>query len=97
VAERESQSWIRGYCWGTTSIISTGPVGFPRGAPTIVWTGLIGHAFIDAYEVLGDKSYLEVAQSICEFIYHESATLIFKIARTSITTLGQHISFTIPT
>jgi len=34
----------------------------------IVWTSLIGQAFLDAYEILGDKKYLDVAISICEWI-----------------------------
>src|SRR5207244_2271669 len=40
-------------------------------APTIVWTGLIGHAFLDAYEVTGDGRYLAVARSSCDFILDE--------------------------
>ena len=34
----------------------------------IVWTVLIGYAFLSAYELLGDKKYLDVAVSICEWI-----------------------------
>lgn len=34
----------------------------------IVWTALIGQAFLDGYEVLGDKTYLEVAESACGWI-----------------------------
>ncbi|MBU4009123.1 MAG: delta-aminolevulinic acid dehydratase, partial [Proteobacteria bacterium] len=36
--------------------------------PITVWTSLIGQAFIDAYEITGDKKYLEVAESICDWI-----------------------------
>lgn len=36
--------------------------------PITVWTSLIGHVFLDAYEVIGDKRYLEVAESICSWI-----------------------------
>jgi hypothetical protein len=34
----------------------------------IVWTSLIGQAFLDAYESLGEERYLDVAKSICNWI-----------------------------
>ena len=34
----------------------------------IVWTVLIGYAFLSAHELLGDKKYLDVAVSVCEWI-----------------------------
>jgi rhamnogalacturonyl hydrolase YesR len=34
----------------------------------IVWTALIGLAFVDGYEHLGEERYLEVAQSVCHWI-----------------------------
>jgi rhamnogalacturonyl hydrolase YesR len=34
----------------------------------IVWTSLIGQAFLDAYELLGDSRYLDVAESACRWI-----------------------------
>ena len=34
----------------------------------IVWTSLIGQAFLDAYEMFGEKRYLDVSLSICEWI-----------------------------
>lgn len=39
-----------------------------RREPITVWTSLIGHAFIDAYETLGQQKYLNVAASICEWV-----------------------------
>ncbi|NIQ13800.1 MAG: hypothetical protein GTO02_05160, partial [Candidatus Dadabacteria bacterium] len=36
--------------------------------PIIVWTALIGFAFLDAYETLREEKYLDVAKSICEWI-----------------------------
>lgn len=36
--------------------------------PITIWTSLIGHAFLDAYEILGDKKYLNVAESVCDWI-----------------------------
>jgi hypothetical protein len=40
----------------------------PKMMPSIVWTSLIGHTFLDAYEELGNVKYLEVAASICCWI-----------------------------
>jgi len=34
----------------------------------VVWTGLIGQAFLDGYEIFGDERYLDIARSSCEFI-----------------------------
>jgi rhamnogalacturonyl hydrolase YesR len=36
--------------------------------PITVWTSLIGQAFIDAYEIIGDDKYLKVADSVCRWI-----------------------------
>jgi hypothetical protein len=62
---------FRGSSWGNHFDYQHRAGSIPRGTPTIVWTGLIGHAFLDAYETLGDAKYLDVAQSICEFIATE--------------------------
>jgi rhamnogalacturonyl hydrolase YesR len=43
----------------------------PKDTPTVVWSSLIGQAFLDAYEVLREQEYLDVAQSICTFILKE--------------------------
>jgi len=43
----------------------------PKGLPTVVWTSLIGHAFLDAYEHSGEDRYLHVAVSACEHILHD--------------------------
>jgi rhamnogalacturonyl hydrolase YesR len=41
---------------------------YSKHEPIIVWTALIGQAFLDAYEVLGEGRYLEIARSVCEWI-----------------------------
>jgi len=30
--------------------------------PITVWTSLIGHSFLDAYEIIGDQKYFSVAR-----------------------------------
>jgi rhamnogalacturonyl hydrolase YesR len=39
-----------------------------KNVPSIVWTSLIGHAFLDAYDHLQQESYLQTAVSSCEHI-----------------------------
>lgn len=39
-----------------------------RHEPIIVWTSLIGQAFLDACEILGDPKYMDVAISACDWI-----------------------------
>ena len=62
---------FKGYCWGNHFDYQSRGGRIPASVPTVVWTSLIGHAFLDAYEALGEKSYLEVGCSIAEFILHE--------------------------
>ncbi len=42
--------------------------------PTVVWTSLIGHAFLDAYDHFHDDRFLKVAVSSCEHILRDLAT-----------------------
>jgi len=56
------------YCWGNHFSFSTRAGTIPRDAPTIVWSSLIGLAFLEGYEVLGTPQYLDVAASIAEWI-----------------------------
>ncbi len=39
-----------GACWGNHFDYQSRSFYLPKGAPTVVWTALIGHAFLDAYE-----------------------------------------------
>jgi rhamnogalacturonyl hydrolase YesR len=52
----------------------------------IVWTSLIGQTFLDAYGMFGDRKYLEVAESVCDWI------LTIPVVRTETgTCLGYHV------
>ena len=62
---------FRGYCWGNHFDYQSRGGNISKGTPTIVWTGLIAHAFLDAYELLGDSQYFDVAKSACDFILDE--------------------------
>ncbi len=57
-----------GFCWGNSfDYVSRGHF-LPKNSPTIVWTSLIGHEFLEAYRTFNDYKYLEVLKSIGEFI-----------------------------
>jgi len=57
-----------GACWGNHFDYQSRSFYLPKGAPTVVWTALIGHAFLDAYEQFQVQRYLQVAVSACEHI-----------------------------
>lgn len=52
-------------CWGNEFTFTIRAGWIPQAEPTIVWSGLIGQAFVDAFEILGDPRYLEAANSTC--------------------------------
>src|SRR5688572_17181435 len=57
-----------GHCWGNHFDFSTRSGCMKAHTPTIVWSGLIGQAFLAAYERWADPSYLRIADSICNWI-----------------------------
>lgn len=57
-----------GACWGNHFDYQSRTFYLPKGVPTIVWTSLIGHAFLDAFDHFQDEQYLRIAISACEHI-----------------------------
>jgi polysaccharide biosynthesis protein VpsJ len=57
-----------GYSWGNHFDFVTRSGVNPAGSPIIVWTSLIGQAFLEAYEQTGDGRFLEVARGACAWI-----------------------------
>lgn len=55
-------------CWGNEFTFTTRAGRIPRHEPTIVWSGLIGQAFVEAYRLLGDQRYLDAARSVCRWM-----------------------------
>lgn len=55
-------------CWGNEFTFTTRAGRIPRQEATIVWSGLIGQAFVDAFEILEDARYLDAANSVCNWI-----------------------------
>lgn len=63
-----------GACWGNHFDYQSREFYLPKGVPTIVWTSLIGHAFLDAYDLLKKDEYLEIATSSCDHILRDIKT-----------------------
>lgn len=76
---RASLDWLldhpsRGYsglCWGNHFDYQSRGFYLPKDAPTVVWTSLIGLAFLDGYRQLGDRRYLDAATSACRHIQQD--------------------------
>jgi polysaccharide biosynthesis protein VpsJ len=64
-------SGYSGACWGNHFDYQSRSSYVPKGLPSVVWTSLIGHAFLDAYDHLQKPASLEVAVSSCEHILHD--------------------------
>jgi rhamnogalacturonyl hydrolase YesR len=57
-----------GISWGNHFDFTTRSGTIAKGEPTIVWSGLIGQAVLEAFEQTGDEKYLTLAEGICEWI-----------------------------
>ncbi len=60
-----------GACWGNAFDYQSRLFYLPAGQPTVVWSALIGHAFVDAFEAGMGRSYLATARSTSEFILRD--------------------------
>ena len=83
--DREREKGHVGHCWGNHFDFSTRSGCMVAHTPTIVWSSLIGQAFLEAYEQTGDIRFLDVSESICRWI--------LKLPREQ-TTCGTCISYT---
>jgi polysaccharide biosynthesis protein VpsJ len=72
--ENQSKGYS-GACWGNHFDYQSRTFYLPKGVPTIVWTSLIGHAFLDAYDHFQKEKYLQIAVSACEHILRDLDTL----------------------
>ena len=51
------------FCWGDPYEYATRGGRRPYGEPLLIWSALIGQAFLDAYELFCDDKYLHIAES----------------------------------
>jgi hypothetical protein len=56
------------FCWGDPYEYATRGGRRPRGEPTLIWSALIGQVFLEAFELLQDPHYLEVAKGIGRWV-----------------------------
>jgi len=63
-----------GACWGNHFDYQCRSFYLPKGVPTVVWTSLIGHAFLDGYDHFRNDRYLQTAISACEHILRDLNT-----------------------
>ena len=59
-----------GFCWGYPFDWQS-RIFIPKGTPSGVVTSITAHAFLDAYKILKDKKYLEIAKSSCNFLLND--------------------------
>ncbi len=64
-------SGYSGACWGNHFDYVSRAFYLPKGTPTVVWTALIGHAFLDAYVHFKDDRHLETAISACKHVLND--------------------------
>ncbi|HKV37986.1 MAG TPA: hypothetical protein VJX67_02145 [Blastocatellia bacterium] len=72
--EENQSPGYSGACWGNHFDYQSRTFYLPKGVPTVVWTSLIGHAFLDAYDQYQDVGYLNIAVSSCEHIIKDLET-----------------------
>jgi hypothetical protein len=56
------------YCWGDPYEYATRSGRRPKNEPILIWSALIGQAFLDGYEHFEDDAYLRVAESVGSWI-----------------------------
>ncbi len=59
-----------GYCWGYPFDWMS-RIFIPKVTPSIVVSCIVANAFLDAYEILRDEKYLNVAKSVCNFLLND--------------------------
>jgi hypothetical protein len=57
-----------GACWGNHFDYQSRSTYVTKNMPSVVWTALIGHAFLDAYEHFQREKFLAIAESACAHI-----------------------------
>jgi hypothetical protein len=73
--EENTSKGYSGAAWGNHFDYQSRSFYLPKGEPTIVWTSLIGHAFLDGYDHFKHDEYLKVAVSACDHILKDLDTL----------------------
>jgi hypothetical protein len=67
-----------GFAWGNHFSYESRNGTIRKGMPTVVWTSLIGQAFLDAVDTLQDPKYLRTAAGIAEFLLRHVGKVEFQ-------------------
>jgi hypothetical protein len=59
---------FREYSWANHFDFASRAGRYSKDESIIVWSALIGHAFLDGFEALGERRFLAVAESVCRWI-----------------------------
>lgn len=65
---------FHGASWGNHFDYQSRGFYLPKSIPTVVWTALIGHAFLDGYDIFREERYLQTAVAACEHILADLKT-----------------------
>ena len=66
--DRNKSSRYKFHSWGNHFDFTSRSGRLPKLEPIIVWTSLIGHAYLDAYEMFKEERFVEIAKSITGWI-----------------------------
>jgi len=69
--KNSSSPGYSGLCWGNHFDYQTRLYYLPKGGPTVVWTALSGHAFLDMHSLTKEADCLRAVESIGRFILHD--------------------------
>jgi polysaccharide biosynthesis protein VpsJ len=69
--KQNQSAGFSGPCWGNSFDYQTRLYYLQKFQPTVVWSSLIGHAFVDSFEKFGREHDLVIARGICDFILRD--------------------------
>jgi hypothetical protein len=73
LVEHQSPGY-NGSCWGNHFDYQSRSSYVTKDIPSVVWTSLIGHAFLDGYQHFQNESFLKIAESACVHIQRDLGT-----------------------
>jgi rhamnogalacturonyl hydrolase YesR len=66
--DRHKVSRFQNHSWSNHFDFSSRGGSYTKDDPIIVWTSLIGQAFLDVFEITRENRWLEIADSVCRWI-----------------------------
>jgi hypothetical protein len=66
--DKHKVSRFDNHSWSNHFDFSSRGGSYTSNDPIIVWTALIGHAYIEAFECTGNEWFLDIARSVCRWI-----------------------------